>query len=109
MHSARYLVELAKQDPFLAIYVFGSVLKANNGIGDLDLLVIYDDRSDIMNAKRVIGEIGLKIPVDVIYMNQSEERELQFISRRGAKSIVDLWPNKSFKPTGATLRSAPAV
>jgi|SRR5690554_2060077 len=109
MHSARELVGLVEQDPFLAIYVFGSVLKTNNGIGDLDLLVVYDDQSDLMKAKRVIREIGLKIPVDVIYMQQSEERELRFISRRGARSIVDLWPNKSFKPTDAPLRSASAV
>jgi len=73
------------------------------------LLVVYDDRSKLMKAKRVIGEIGLRVPIDVIYMQQSEERELKFISRRGAKSIVDLWPNKSFKPTAATLRSASAV
>lgn len=109
MHSARELIELTEQDPFLAIYVFGSALNASNGIGDLDLLVVYDNRSDLLKAKRVIGEIGLKIPVDVIYIQQSEECELRFISRRGARSIVDLWPNKSFKPTAAPLRSASAV
>ena len=81
LHEAS--VELASVDLFL----FGSILNHTGHINDVDLLVVYETTDDLPQVKNVLDGIDRKIPLDIIYMRQEEEREFDFVKGQGAQRI----------------------
>ena len=60
---AEIMGQLDKSDlPFtiLEIYIFGSILHEQKYINDLDLLFVYEDKTDSRNIKRVLYQLLFK-------------------------------------------------
>lgn len=72
------------------VYVFGSILRSQTHIEDVDLLVIYDNDNQLRAIKSRLHRLELLIPLDVIAMTYREERELDFIRSEGCIE-VDVW------------------
>ncbi len=81
LHDAS--AELASVD----VYLFGSILGHKNHLSDVDLLVVYEIADDLAQVKSVLGGIGRKIPLDIIYMRQEEEQEFDFVRGQGALRV----------------------
>jgi len=78
---------------YVELYIFGSLLHPNQCIGDVDLLVVYEDANDLSEVKSVLEDIALRIPLDVTFMHKNEEQELKFVSGQGAINVFEMWPN----------------
>lgn len=71
------------------------MLLSKNFIHDLDLLVVYQQTIDLKSVRASLEEIAIKIPLDIIYMHEDEERELKFVAGQRAIKPRELWPNKA--------------
>lgn len=61
------------------VWAFGSMLKRHDP-NDLDILVIYEDRNDLLALRNYeLWEVQLP-PVEIIAMTTCEERHYDFIS-----------------------------
>lgn len=100
------LLELNRSCQRAEVYVFGSFLSKTTGIGDLDLVVVYEDSNDLKGLQSALNDMSKMIPLDVIYMHRDEERELNFIASRGAKEVGAVWPNKSLQVAPQTHLSS---
>jgi len=69
------------------VYVFGSVLKNPANANDIDILVI-GNCIDGLSLKGKLRDLDLFIPIHVISMTHSEERELNFIKSVGASLLI---------------------
>lgn len=73
------------------LYIFGSATKSVEILNDIDVLVIYQSYCSLVSFKEIIGTIHHKFPIDVLYMNAEEERELNFIKEQNAISPHKVW------------------
>jgi hypothetical protein len=77
------LCRCAARLPDLELWVFGSMLRSERP-NDLDVLIVYNDRADVV-ALRDMGFWEVSVPtVDIIAMTPDEERHYQFITITGA-------------------------
>ena len=67
------------------IYVFGSILKKENYVNDIDLLFVYLEEFDNMveysNALAELIEQYLQKPVDLTVLSKTELKETSFLRR----------------------------
>ncbi len=69
-------------------YVFGSFLHSPKKAKDLDILVIYENISSAKEARKSLGDILLRHPIDLIFMTREEEKQFDFIRTQYAKKIA---------------------
>jgi predicted nucleotidyltransferase len=80
------LCRCARNFPDVEVWAFGSMLRSENP-NDLDVLIIYKDRNDVI-ALRGMGlwEVTLP-PVDIMAMTPDEEHHYQFIKITNARRL----------------------
>jgi predicted nucleotidyltransferase len=61
-------------------YFFGSYLKCNPGLSDIDLLIVYKSEEKLPNLKTDLEQLELQYPLDITFLNENEEKELDFIN-----------------------------
>lgn len=76
------------------IYLFGSIMQSTKDISDVDLLITYEDTKELQQIKNEIHVLEHRLPIDVIYMNIEEEKELDFIVTQRAM-VYSKWPNNA--------------
>ncbi|MDC8993690.1 nucleotidyltransferase domain-containing protein [Mycobacterium marinum] len=77
------LCELAAELDGIEIWVFGSMLRSDEP-NDLDVLVLYGNREDVIALRaEELWEVRVP-PVDIIAMTPSEQEHYDFISITGA-------------------------
>jgi predicted nucleotidyltransferase len=77
------LCRYAERFPGLEVWAFGSMLRSDRP-HDLDVLIVYNDRADVV-ALRDMGLWEVTVPmVDIIAMTPDEEYHYQFIEVTGA-------------------------
>ncbi|MFS8102709.1 nucleotidyltransferase domain-containing protein [Lentzea alba] len=92
------LIRCAATFPGLQVWVFGSTLRSSQP-NDLDVLVIYQDRAEV-DELRKMGWWEISVPpMDIIAMTEDEEQHYGFITETGAACLHPL--NEAF--------SSPAV
>jgi predicted nucleotidyltransferase len=74
----RRFLDLARQRP-VEVWLFGSALRRDHPT-DLDLLVIYQNREDVVTLRGADWWQECAPPLDIIAMTPGEERELAFIA-----------------------------
>lgn len=79
------------------VYLFGSALKGDVNIRDVDLLVVYDEKTDIISVKKSLELVKKIVPMDITYMHTSEEVEFCFIQNQRAVPIGEVWHNNSLQ------------
>lgn len=63
----------------IEVFIFGSVQRRESPHLDVDLLVTYRTTSELKRVQSVLKELGMELPLDVIYMYPEEEQEVGFI------------------------------
>jgi hypothetical protein len=77
------LCRCAERFPGLEVWAFGSMLRSDTP-HDLDILIVYNDRADVV-ALRDMSLWEVTAPaVDIIAMTPNEEYHYQFIEMTGA-------------------------
>ncbi len=90
---AYYLLESCKTLSNFESYMFGSTL---TGIGnDIDILIVGPIGSPLIKLKKELKAASKNLPLDILYMLPSEERETDFINRTGCISLDKLSFNKA--------------
>lgn len=69
-------------------FIFGSAARGVSAPNDVDLLLVSDSRTLIIEARRKIRHILKRNPVELIVMSSDEEQELSFVERVGALRIL---------------------
>lgn len=72
------------------VYLFGSILKADTVVSDVDVLIVYRPSDDVDSFKNAIAPLTFRLPLDVTYMSEAEEQEFNFIREQGAKRLHEL-------------------
>jgi hypothetical protein len=73
-------------------YVFGSVTEQANLPADVDLLVVYQEDSDVQKLRKGLERYSLILPLHVLFLREDEEEELRFVSDQHA---IRIFPDKS--------------
>jgi hypothetical protein len=81
------LVEAARGLPPLQVWLFGSALRTCTP-ADLDVLLIYEDRSTVMALRGMKPWDEFDPPCDIIAMTLLEEREYAFIAGTRAVRLL---------------------
>lgn len=69
-------------------YMFGSYL---HGIGgDIDILVVGPTGERLLRLKNEIAIAGAELPLDVLYMDCSEEIETDFVRKQNCVPLLEL-------------------
>jgi len=76
-----------KQVPNLSWYLFGSVIDQPKKANDIDLLVIYRNKSDPKIVRNGLYEVPPRYPLHITFLSENEEKELKFISHRKMSPI----------------------
>lgn len=71
-------------------FVFGSILNKGALPSDIDLLVIYQGENDPNTIRHELKPLCMNYPVDLTFMTDSEELELNFIIRTQAINIDEI-------------------
>ena len=71
----------------IEVFVFGSVQRHKPPHSDIDLLVTYRTTNELKQVQLVLKEIGTELPLDVIYMHQEEEQELDFVESQQCRKV----------------------
>ena len=71
----------------IEVFVFGSVQRREPPHADIDLLVTYRSTAQLKQVQLVLKEMGSELPLDVIYMHQEEEKELDFVESQHCRKI----------------------
>lgn len=77
------------------IYLFGSLLSDSYSISDVDILVVYEMESELVEIKTRLLDLEIQAPLDVICMTSREERYLRFVERQKAVP-VDIFCNPAY-------------
>lgn len=80
-------------EPKIQTYLFGSIVRESLHISDVDLLLIYREATELAEAREVFLELALRVPLHVVALTESEERELSFVHKQGAVKVRDWTPN----------------
>ena len=67
-------------DDELKWYLFGSAAKEKHFFSDIDILIIYKSRINLDTLKTQLESIELKHPLDIIFLSEKEEKELNFVN-----------------------------
>ncbi|GAA3702009.1 hypothetical protein GCM10023081_43020 [Arthrobacter ginkgonis] len=86
-----HLCSLARLNGRLALWLFGSALSSETP-QDLDILLIYTDRNDVVRLRNQIQSQDLEPPFHIIAMTHEEERFYRFIADVGAIRLVEPSP-----------------
>jgi predicted nucleotidyltransferase len=70
-------------------YLFGSVLNNKMNPEDIDLLVIYNKEEDIPLIKDAMKDLTSNYPLDITFLNRSEEKQFDFINMQNAMRISE--------------------
>jgi predicted nucleotidyltransferase len=68
-------------------YLFGSILVEPKLANDIDILIIYDNESQIKIIKEEFEYLSKEFPLHMNYFTPTEEKELNFIAGQNAKKI----------------------
>lgn len=90
MNILNKISELSERNPSIKIYLFGSSLQIGLFQSDIDLLIVYNRPEEPMILRMKLKKIINKLPIDLIFLTQEEERELDFINKVNAKEILGL-------------------
>lgn len=85
-HLGRFC-ELAAGRPGIQVWLFGSALKSSSP-SDLDVLVVYRDRADIVALREADWWIEFEPPLDIIAMTPEEESHYEFVAGTNAHQLV---------------------
>ena len=67
--------------------IFGSMLKNTKTANDIDLLIIYNNETEIQIIKNEFKSLGKVYPLHLNYFTHSEEKELNFIEEQQAEYL----------------------
>src|SRR5882724_5692501 len=67
-------------------FLFGSILKEKFP-NDVDLLIVYNDESQLRTVKAQFEAMSLKYPLHFIYLTFLEEEEFDFIKQQAAELV----------------------
>ena len=67
--------------------IFGSILKNSRNANDIDLLIIYNDETEIQIIRKEFNSLEKFFPLHLNYFTHSEEKELNFIEEQKAEYI----------------------
>jgi predicted nucleotidyltransferase len=81
----------------LNLYLFGSILKADPHVSDIDILIVYLEEEDILPIKKAFMPVALRFPLHITYMTESEKRRFDFINEQGAQPLDASWKGKGFR------------
>lgn len=85
---AIYLLRTCKSLNEFESYLFGSSL---DGVGgDIDILIIGPSGQKLSQLKQEMALAGSHLPLDILYMNPSEELETNFVERQRCVPLSEL-------------------
>jgi predicted nucleotidyltransferase len=76
--------------PGFSLYLFGSVLRLDSDVADIDILIVYPD-GELDQAHTLAGTLRNSTsprPLDVLAMSRSEEHETGFVLSESAVSLI---------------------
>ena len=79
--------ELAAAQPRLQVWLFGSALTSCDP-SDLDVLLVYDDRADVVAIRSAQWWPDFDPPLRIIAMTRDEERHYRFIEITSAQRLA---------------------
>ena len=111
------LQELHENDPSYGLYLFGSTLREDAVPSDIDVIVVYRKGVDISTLKAKLNALSIYYPLDITYMTESEERELNpttslwCVGQICLRRIAVLWSQETRErafdtPINSCVRSA---
>jgi predicted nucleotidyltransferase len=83
----RELCERASAHPRVQVWLFGSAL-TSQAPSDLDVLLVYDDRADVVALRAARWWSDFEPPLRLIAMTTDEERHYRFIAATNAERLV---------------------
>ncbi len=72
------------------MYLFGSVVNHEAEASDVDILIVYRTREELLSIREWISRHALRFPLDVTYMSETEENELNFIFEQKATPLHEI-------------------
>lgn len=72
------------------IYIFGSLLWKKNAVSDVDIAVVSKSIFAQSSIKSVLHNLSFSFPLDVVYMSEIEERELDFLANQKAIMLLSV-------------------
>jgi len=81
------LCEFASAHPRLQVWLFGSALTSDDP-SDLDVLLVYEDRADVVAVRKAQWWAECDPPLRIIAMTADEERHYGFIAVTAAERLV---------------------
>ena len=72
------------------MYLFGSVVNHEAEASDVDILIVYRTREELPSIREWISPHALRFPLDVTYMSETEEIELNFIFEQKATPLHEI-------------------
>lgn len=82
----REFCQLASAHPQLQVWLFGSAL-TSEAPSDLDVLLVYEDRADVVAVRSAQWWADCDPPLTIIAMTADEEREYGFIAATAAERL----------------------
>jgi len=89
------LQELHENSPDYGSYLFGSTLREDSVPSDIDVIVVYRKGVDISALKTKLNALSIYYPLDITYMTESEERELNFLEQQSAVVLSEVGRTKA--------------
>lgn len=83
----REFCKLASARPQLQVWLFGSALTSDTP-SDLDVLLVYEDRADVVAVRAARWWADFDPPLTIIAMTADEERHYGFIGATAAERLV---------------------
>jgi len=85
---AVYLLGTCDSLKYFDAYMFGSTL---HGVGqDIDILIVGPSGDLLAQLKKEIQRAGERLPLHILYMQQSEELHTQFVAREKCIPLSEL-------------------
>jgi hypothetical protein len=81
------LLNVARNLPFLQVWLFGSALRSDNP-ADLDVLLVYEDRSSVVVLRKMHPWEDFCPPCHLIAMTPLEVTEYDFIATTQAVRLL---------------------
>src|SRR6478736_726871 len=78
---------LATDVPGAKWYLFGSVARRAKLPIDVDLLIVYQNDSDVRELRKGLEPLSGSLPLHLLFLREDEENELQFIAEQRAMRI----------------------
>ncbi|TWU38972.1 hypothetical protein Q31b_40500 [Novipirellula aureliae] len=72
------------------MYLFGSIVNQEVEASDVDILIVYRTREELPSIRESISPHAFRFPLDVTYMSETEENELNFIREQKATLLREI-------------------